>query len=148
MFSNLKILNLTRKLIIRKKFLLTWQAKAMKAYLDPNPPAVAPTDPHVADAAAEQTRFDQDTACWLEIIRSAQEARPVQITRQFIESLPGWLRATLLEQPEDTTVEDFCIFAQKQLSIHNFCKQTILPWTRLAKRDLRLPIHLLPLRQN
>ena len=36
--------------------------------------------------------------------------------------MPGWLRAKLLEQPENTTVEDSCIFARKQLSIHNLCK--------------------------
>ena len=36
--------------------------------------------------------------------------------------MPGWLRAKLLEQPERITVEDLCIFARKQLSIHNICK--------------------------
>ena len=36
--------------------------------------------------------------------------------------MPGWLRAKLLEQPQNTTVEEFCIFARKQLSIHNLCK--------------------------
>ena len=43
-------------------FLVTLQTKATKAYPDPDPPAVAPIDPHAADAALEQTRFDQDTA--------------------------------------------------------------------------------------
>ena len=94
----------------------------MKASPDPDPPAVAPVDPHAADDAVEQTRFDQDTARRAEIIRSAQEARSVQIRRQFIKHMPGWLRAKLLEQPENTTVEDLCIFAQKQLSIHKLCK--------------------------
>ena len=36
--------------------------------------------------------------------------------------MPEWLRAKLLEQPENTTVEDLCIFARKELSIHNLCK--------------------------
>ena len=45
-----------------EKFLVTLQTKATKAYPDPDPPAVAPIDPHAADAAVEQTRFDQDTA--------------------------------------------------------------------------------------
>ena len=36
--------------------------------------------------------------------------------------MPGWLRAKLLEQPENTTVGDLCTFARKQLSIHNLCK--------------------------
>ena len=36
--------------------------------------------------------------------------------------MTGWVRAKLLEQPENTTVEDLCIFARKQLSNHNLCK--------------------------
>ena len=68
-----------------ENFLVTLQAKATKAYPDPDSPAVAPIDPHAADAAVEQTRFDQDTARRAEIIRSAQEARSVQIRRQFIK---------------------------------------------------------------
>ena len=35
--------------------------------------------------------------------------------------MPGWLRAKLLEQPENTSVEDLCVFARKQLSIHKLC---------------------------
>ena len=105
-----------------ENFLVTLQTKATKAYLEPDPPAVAPIDPHAADAAVERTRFDQDTARRAEIIRSAQEARSVQIRRQFIKNMPGWLSAKFLEQPEKTTVEGLCIFARKQLSIHNLCK--------------------------
>ena len=105
-----------------ENFLVTLQTKAFKAYPDPNPPAVAPIDAAAPDAAVEQTRFDQDTARRAELIRSAQEAREHQIRRQFIKNMPGWLRAKLLEQPENTTVDDLCIFARKQLSIHNLCK--------------------------
>ena len=36
--------------------------------------------------------------------------------------MPGWLHAKLLEQPENTTVEDLRVFARKQLSIDNFCE--------------------------
>ena len=104
-----------------ENFLVTLQTKATKACPDPDPPAVAPIDPHAADAV-EQTRFDQDTARRAEILLSSQEARSVQIRRQFIKNLPGWLRAKLLEQPENTTVEDICSLARKQLSIHNLCK--------------------------
>ena len=96
-------------------FLVTLQTKATKAYPDPDPPAVAPVDAHAADAVVERTGFDQETARRAEIIRSAQEARSVQIRRQFIKNMPGWLRAKLLEQPEITSVEDFCVFAQKHL---------------------------------
>ena len=105
-----------------ENFLATLQTKATKAYPDPDHPAVAPIDPHAADAVVERTRFDRETARRAEIIRSAQEARSVQIRRQFIKSMPGWLRAKLLEQPENTAVENLCIFARKQLSIHNLCK--------------------------
>ena len=126
-------------------FLVTLQTKATKVYPDPDAPAVGPIDPHAANAAVEQTRFDQDTARRAEIIRSAQEARSVEIRRQLIENLPGWLRAKLLEQTENTTVEDICIFARKHLSFHNLCKKTILSWMHLAKWELRLQTHLLPL---
>ena len=94
--------------------MVTLQAKATKTYPDPDPSVVAPIDPHAADAAAEQTRFDQDTARRAPILRSAQEARLVQVRRQFIKNMPRRLRAKLLEQPKKTTVEDLCIFAQKQ----------------------------------
>ena len=96
-----------------KNFLVTLQTKALKAYPDPNLVPVAPIDRAAADAAAEQTRFDQDTACNAEQLRSAQEARSTQIRRQFLKNMPGWLRAKLLEQPETTSVEDLCIFARK-----------------------------------
>ena len=99
-----------------------YKQKATKAYPVPDPPAVAPIDAHGADAAAEETLFDQETALRAEIIRSAQEARSVQIGRQVIKNMPGWLRAKLLEKPEITTVGDLCIFARKQLSILNLCK--------------------------
>ena len=78
--------------------------------------------PLAADAAVEQTRFDQDTARRAEIIRSAQEARSVQVSWQFMKTMPCWLRSKLLEQPENTTIEDLCIFARKHLPIHNLCK--------------------------
>ena len=105
-----------------ENFLVTLQTKATKTSPDPDPPAVAPIDPNAADAAVEQTRFDQDTTRRAEKIRSAQEARSVQIRRQFIKNMPEWLRAKLLDLPENITVEDLCFFARKQLSIHNPCK--------------------------
>ena len=110
-----------------ENFLVTLQTKALKAYPDPDPPAVAPINGAAVDAAAEQTRFDSETARRAEIIRSAQEARAIQIKRQFIKNMPGWLRAKLLEQPETTSVEDLCIFARKQLSIYNLCKMEDSP---------------------
>ena len=102
-----------------ENFFVILQTQAMKAYPDPNHPAVAPIDEHAADAAAEQTRIDQDNARRAEIMRSAQEARSVQIRLQFIKNMPGWLRSELLKQPGNTAVEDLYIFARKQLSIHN-----------------------------
>ena len=87
------------KTVTPDNFLVTLQTKATKVYPDPNPPAVAPIDPHAADAVVERIQFDQDTARCAEIIRSAQEARSVQIRRQFIKSMRGWLRRKLLQQP-------------------------------------------------
>jgi len=90
----------------------------MTAYPDANPPAVALIDEHAADAAAEQTRIDQDNARPAEIIHSAQEARSVQIRLQFNKNMPGWLRAKLLELPENTAVEGLYIFSM-QTVIHS-----------------------------
>ena len=91
----------------------------MKAYPDPHTPVVAPFHPHAADAAVQPTRFDQETTRGAETIRAAQEQRSVQNRIQFIGNVPGWLPAIFLEQSENTTVEDLCIFARKQSSIHN-----------------------------
>ena len=72
-----------------ENFLVILQIKAMKAYPDPNLPAVAPIDAHAVDAAVEQTLFDPGTVRTAEIIRSAQEARSIEIRRQFIKNMPG-----------------------------------------------------------
>ena len=72
-----------------ENFLVTLQTKETKAYLDPDPPALAPINRHLADAVVEQTRFDQNTARRAEKIRFAQEARSVQIRRQFIKRMPS-----------------------------------------------------------
>ena len=70
----LGIMNFDSKTDTPENFLVTSQTKAMKAYLDPDPPVVAPFDPHTAYATVQQKRFDQDTARHAKIIRSAQEA--------------------------------------------------------------------------
>ena len=98
-----------------ENFLVTLQPKATKAYPDPDPPNIAPIDPHAADATVKQTRFDQDTARRAQNVRSAEKASSVQIRRQFIKNMHRWLREKLLEQHENTTLEDLCIFAGKQL---------------------------------
>ena len=36
--------------------------------------------------------------------------------------MPGWLCAKLLEQPENTSAEDLCVFERKQLLFYNPCK--------------------------
>ena len=94
----------------------------MKAYPDPDSTAAAPIDAHAVDAAAEQSRFDQETERRAKRLRSAQEARSAQIGRQFIKNIPRWLRAKVIEQPEKKTLEDLSNFAPKQLSIRNLCK--------------------------
>ena len=90
--------------------------------MDRKPPAVEPIDAHATDAAAEQSRFDQDTARRAGLMRSVQETRLLQIRRQFIKSMPGWLHPNSLEHSENTTVKDLCLFAPKQLSIHYLFK--------------------------
>ena len=48
--------------------------------------------------------------------------REHQIKRFFKKCKPSWLRAKLLEQPDNTAIEDLCLLARKQLTIHNLCK--------------------------
>ena len=36
--------------------------------------------------------------------------------------MPSWLRAKLLEQPDNTAIEDLCLLAREQLTIHKLCK--------------------------
>ena len=62
-----------------ENFLVKLQTKATKAYPDPDLPTVAPIDAHAADAVVERTRFEQEAASCTELLRSAQEARSVQI---------------------------------------------------------------------
>ena len=93
----------------------------MKACPDPDPPDVAQIDAHAGDETVEPTWLDQETARRAEI-RSAQETRTIQIRQQFIRNMPGWLRAELLEHPQNIPVEDLCIFARKQFSIYILCK--------------------------
>ena len=77
----LEIMKFDSKTDMPESFLVTLQTKATKAYPHPGPPLVAPIDPHSADAAVEQTRFDPDPTRRAELIRSAQEARSVQTRR-------------------------------------------------------------------
>ena len=109
-----------------REIFLVVSTEAAKAYPDPDPPAVAPIDAHAEDAAVEQTRFDQYTARRVEIIRSAQEVRSVQIRRQFIKNMIEWLRSKLLEQPEITTVEDYCFLRENNCQFIISAKQTTL----------------------
>ena len=97
-------------------FWVTLQTKVTTAYRYTDPAAVAPIDPHAVDAADEQARFDQDTARQAEKIRSAQEARSVQIIRQFVEIMLRWQRAKLLKQPENATVEDMSFCAKTSVN--------------------------------
>ena len=71
--------------------------KSLKAYPDPDPHAVAPIDANASDVAVQRNRFDQEIPRRGELIRSAQETRSIQIRRQFIRNMSGWLCAKLLE---------------------------------------------------
>ena len=81
----LEILKFDSKTDTPETFSVTLQTKALKAYHpDPNLVPVAPIDGAAADAAVEQTCFDQETARNAEQLRSAQEALSKQIRRKFI----------------------------------------------------------------
>ena len=104
-----------------ENFLVTLQNMAQKAYPDPTPEIVPPADPAL-DAGDERDRIPAAEARNEEALRFAQQERNHQIKRFFKKCMPSWLRAKLLEQPDGTTVDDLCLLARRQLTIHNLCK--------------------------
>ena len=104
-----------------ENFLVTLQNMALRAYPDPTPAVVPPADPAI-DADDERDRIEAANAENAQNLLFAQREREHQIKRYFKKCMPSWLRAKLLEQPETTTVEDLCLLARKQLTIHNLCK--------------------------
>ena len=88
----LEHLKLESKTETIENLLVMLLTKATKNYQDLDLLAVAPIDSHEVDAAADETLFCRDRARHAEKIRSAQEARAVQVRRQSIKkSLDGYL---------------------------------------------------------
>ena len=98
-----------------ENFLVSLQNMTLKAYPDPIPEAYPPGADQVAQDAVD-ARNDEN-------LRFAQQERQNQTKRFFKKCMPSWLRAKLLEQPDNTTVEDLCLLARKQLTIHDLCKK-------------------------
>ena len=74
------------------------------------------------DLGAERARVARENAVNDQNLLFAQIERNNQIKRFFVKSMSSWLRAKLLEQPDNATVDDLCLFARRQLTIHNLCK--------------------------
>ena len=98
-----------------ENFLVSLQNMTLKAYPDPIPEAYPP--------GADQAAQDAVDASNDENLRFAHQERQNQTKRFFKKCMPSWLRAKLLEQPDNTTVEDLCLLARKQLTIHDLCKK-------------------------
>ena len=86
---------------------------AVRAHPDPIPNVVPPVDPGL-DTTAEAARVADGNAENAQNLRFAQTERASQSKRLFKKSMQSWLRAILLEQPDNTTDED--------LTINNLCK--------------------------
>ena len=97
-----------------ENFLVTLQNMAVRAYPDPIPEA-CPNGANQAAIVAVDARNAQ-------ALLFAQQEREHQIKRFFKKCMPSWLRAKLLEQPDNTAIDDLCLLARKQLTIHNLCK--------------------------
>ena len=113
-----------------ENFLVTLQTKAQRAYPTPDLPKVAPLalaglDP--APAAAEQTRFDSETATRAARLQAAEDHKNEQVKRIFIKAMPGWLRSKIMEQPPATPVQDLCTFARQQMTIREMCRKEDYP---------------------
>ena len=104
-----------------ENFLVTLQNLAVRAYPDPIPNVVPAADPAL-DAGAEAARIAAANAVNAQKLLFAQTERDHQIRSLFVKSMPSWLRAKLLEQPDNVTIDDRCLFARKQFTIHKLCK--------------------------
>ena len=113
-----------------ENFLVTLQAKGQRAYPAPNLPEVAPLrlaglDP--GPAAAEQTRFDSETAARAERLQAAEDYKNEQVKRIFVKAMPGWLRSKIMEQPANATVQELCTLARQQMTIREMCRKDDCP---------------------
>ena len=81
---------------------------AIQAYPDPVAAPVPPADPALP-AADEAARIAAANAANAQNLLFAQTERANYIKRYFTKSMPGWLRAKLFEQPENSTVDD-CVW--------------------------------------
>ena len=117
----LESLRFDQKTDTPENFLVTLQNKAVRAYPDPTPNPVAAADPAL-DAALERARIARENAANAQNLLFAQTERDNQVKRLFVKGMPSWLRAKLLEKPDTDTVDDLCLFARRQLTIHNLCK--------------------------
>ena len=86
---NLENLKLDPKTDEPENSLVTLQTNAFKTHPEPNPPAAALINGAAAYAAAEHTRFDQDTARLPEINRLTKRALSKQVRRQFFKIIAG-----------------------------------------------------------
>ena len=113
-----------------ENFLVNLQSKAVRAYPEPNLPEVAALkiaglDP--APAAAEQTRFDRETATRDERPQAAEDFKNEQIKRIFIKAMPGCFRSKIMGQPANTPVHDLCTFERQQMAIREMCRKEDYP---------------------
>ena len=95
-----------------ENFLVTVQNMTVRAYPDPTLNPIAAVDPAL-DPGAERARVAREDAVNAQNLLFAQPERSNQIKRLFVKSTPRWLRAKLLEQPDNATVDDLCFFCQK-----------------------------------
>ena len=113
-----------------ENFLVNLQTKAQRAYPTPDLPPVAtlalPGDGGAGDAA-EQTRFDGETAARATRLQAAEDNKNEQVKRIFIKAMPGWLRSKIMEQPPATPVEDLCTLARRQMTIRDMCRSDDYP---------------------
>ena len=104
-----------------ENFLVTLRDMALRAYPDPEPTPVPPANPAL-DAGAEAARIAAADAQNAQNLLFTQTERANQIKRYFKKCMPSWLRAKFLEQPDNNTVDDLCLLARRQLTIHNLCR--------------------------
>ena len=98
---------------------------ALKAYPTPIDIPVAPVD---GDVPNDQDRFDRETRENQNRGNFAQMERERHIIRLFKKAMPNFIKLKLLEEPEDTTIQELCTKVRQKLILRELCP--VDDWSR------------------
>ena len=104
----------------------------MRAYVNPNPQPVASIDAFAADAAAEQSRLNQETLRCAEITRYDQDSRSFWIRLPFLNTCLTRYAQAPLSTMKITQLEMF-IFLHENTYPSTLTIKKFQSWARAAR---------------